>query len=417
MLVPYANCLNGTNKYQEYADIRTDVALRKEDLLPIDVPRGTQVCDKFGLHPKFPLLRDLFNAKDALLLANVGSMIEPVTKEEFAQLSKRIPESLFAHNIQGQAVQTLLPQSRITNGVLGRANDALFQNGFSTGPFSIRGQNYINDGVGADAPTQVFMNRNGLQDFNGVESGSRVNQLIKNLTTDKAESIFAETWSSALSVAIDLSETLGDALGGSSLHLPWTKDTDLARQFKQVARLIKAHETLGKDRQTFYVTIGGLDTHDSVGTVLNEALEEVNDAIDLFVKEMKAQGKWDDVTIIAASEFARTITSNGAGTDHGWGGNYFALGGSLDGGKIVGEFPHDLSSRGKENIGRGRFVPTTSWDEVWKKLLEWYGLPESKVPSVIPNYANFASTSSIKDVPFFSQLRPRLLLHLASFHH
>ena len=401
MLVPHSKCLDGKDKYQEYADIRTDIALRKEDLLPINVPAGTQVCDKFGLHPKFPFLAELYKAKDALLLANVGTLIEPVTKEEVEKLSKRIPESLFSHNIQGQAAQTLIPQTRVTNGVLGRANEALFDDGFSTASFSIRGQNYANQGTGTDAPTQMFMSGNGLQELNAVERGSRVNQFIKNISMDKAENIFAETWSAALSLAISRSSTLADALDDTRLHLDWNKDTNLAKQFKQVARLIKAHDVLGVDRQTFYVSIHGLDTHDSVASVLNAALTEVNDAISLFVKEMKAQGSWDDVTIIAASEFARTLTSNGAGTDHGWGGNYFMLGGSVDGGKIVGEFPHDLSNNGKESIGRGRLVPTTSWDEVWKKLLEWYGVAESKVPNVLPNYANFASTSSIKDEPFF----------------
>lgn len=108
-----------------------------------------------------------------------------------------------------------------------------------------------------------------------------------------------------------------------------------------------------------------------------------------FIKEMKLQKVWDDVVIVQASEFGRTLTSNGAGTDHGWGGNYMLLGGSVKGKRIVGKFPNDLTDRSDVSIGRGRLLPTTSWDAVWNAVLEWYGVKSSEMAKTIPNLNNF----------------------------
>ena len=401
LLVPHSNCKNGKNKYQEYADIRTDIALPKEDLIVIDVPAGTQVCDRFGIHPKMPVLADLFTSKEALLLANLGPLIEPVTRQEVGKMSKRLPASLYAHNIQSQATQTLFPQTPITDGVLGRANDALFDQGFVPGAFSINGNNHVMQGTELDTPKQAFIRNKGLLKFNSIEPDGRVSKAIRNMTSDEAGSVFGETWSAVFSEAATQTSELVDVLDKTELVKPWTNNEDLGQQFHQVAKLIKAHEELGNDRQSFFVQIHGLDSHSSVAEILNKALNNINNAIASFVEEMKAQGLWDQTVIVAASEFGRTITSNGAGTDHGWGGNYFLMGGGLNGGKILGEYPHDLSNSGKESIGRGRFVPTMSWDEVWKQLLEWYGVDDAKVSTILPNYANFADTSLLKNVDFF----------------
>ena len=88
----------------------------------------------------------------------------------------------------------------------------------------------------------------------------------------------------------------------------------------QVAKLINSSATLGTERGTFYVQAGGFDTHSDVKEVLQGNLGEIDAALASFVAEMKHQGRWDDVTIVSVSEFGRTLTSNGAGTDHGWGG-------------------------------------------------------------------------------------------------
>ena len=111
----------------------------------------------------------------------------------------------------------------------------------------------------------------------------------------------------------------------------------------------------------------------------------------MFVDEMKAQGVWENVVIQEASEFGRTLASNGRGTDHGWGGNAFVLGGKVRGGQIHGTYPDSLKADG-DNVYRGnsgRVIPTSGWEAVWKPLAQWLGVGAASMAEVLPNEANF----------------------------
>ena len=122
----------------------------------------------------------------------------------------------------------------------------------------------------------------------------------------------------------------------------------------QVAKLIKVSADLRTERGAYYVSLGGFDTHKDNGPQLEKLFGDMNAALKAFVDEIKSQGRWDDVLVVSVSDFGRTITSNGLGTDHGWGGNHFVLGGSVNGGKIHGSYPDDLTPESPLNSGRGR---------------------------------------------------------------
>ena len=119
----------------------------------------------------------------------------------------------------------------------------------------------------------------------------------------------------------------------------------------------------------------------------SDLLQRLDNALDLFQKEMKDAGLWDQVTVAATSDFGRTLTPNGGeGSDHGWGGNYFMMGGSVKGGQILGEYPSDLTSTGDLNIGRGRLIPTLSWESMLMSAVQWLGLDtEEELDYVLPN--------------------------------
>lgn len=109
-----------------------------------------------------------------------------------------------------------------------------------------------------------------------------------------------------------------------------------------------------------------------------------------FEKEMKAQGIWNQTAILTVSDFGRTLTSNGLGTDHAWGGNYFVVGGNVDGGQILGKFPERLNEiESAVNIGRGRILPTTPWESTWFGLSQWLGVPSIDMHTILPNLKNF----------------------------
>jgi cullin-associated NEDD8-dissociated protein 1 len=120
---------------------------------------------------------------------------------------------------------------------------------------------------------------------------------------------------------------------------------------------------------------------------------QIDVSLHSFVEEMKLQGVWSGVTIVTASEFGRTITSNGAGTDHGWGGISLLASGSLRGATVFGQYPHDLSDASSLNVGRGRLIPTLSWEALWSGVASWFGVPDSLLEQVLPNLPNFPNTS------------------------
>ena len=391
LIIPHSQCRGGKDMYAEYVNVRTDIALPLASILPIGVPSGAQVCNTFALHPNLPRLKQLYDQRDALFMANIGPLVEPVTKEEFQRRTKELPESLFSHNIQQQSTQTMSPQERIASGVIGRMNDALYAQGFSTGAFSISGINFALEGEPAQSPAQDFIGGGGVNEFNPSQSFGRVTDAIGLLNRDAAESFYGETWSATVDNSLSRTATLNEVLDTATLEQPWQANSGLGNQLQQVARLIKSREQLGTDRQTFFVTIGGFDTHSNVGSTLVNRFQQIDAAIASFEEEMKLQGMWNDVTLISASDFARTITSNGAGTDHGWGGNYFMVGGSVKGRTIIGEYPDDLTSGGPQNIGRGRLIPTTSWDAVWNGVATWFGVEQDRLSSVLPNRERFGS--------------------------
>eukprot|EP00966_Prymnesium_polylepis_P179122 4147326-Prymnesium_polylepis.1 len=123
---------------------------------------------------------------------------------------------------------------------------------------------------------------------------------------------------------------------------------------------------------------------------------------------MKLKGTWDDVALVTLSDFGRTLTSNGRGTDHAWGGNHMVLGGSVRGSQILGQYPATLaeSDANPLNIGRGRLIPTTPWEGVWNGLASWFGVDDHDLPTVLPNLHRFGPSHLITEAQLFTPSPP-----------
>jgi len=217
---------------------------------------------------------------------------------------------------------------------------------------------------------------------------------IANLTGETSSSIFSESFSASLSDSLRSTEKLGDMLKETTLeHEAMFADksvaTGLKKDFRQIAKIMKMREELGAERQAFVASLGAFDTHTSVKEGLSTKMITIDSAMEAFVTELKSQKLWEHVTIVTVSDFGRTLTSNGLGTDHGWGGNMVAMGGSVKGGRIHGKFPESLSVDSEQNIGRGRILPTTPWEGLWQPLVQWWGVGEEHMPDVLPNRENF----------------------------
>jgi uncharacterized protein (DUF1501 family) len=164
-----------------------------------------------------------------------------------------------------------------------------------------------------------------------------------------------------------------------------------------VARIIGANQTLGARRQVFFVSLGGFDTHDHISTIHPALMATVGQALGAFNSALTQIGVLNQVTTFTASDFGRTLTSNGDGTDHGWGSHHFAMGGAVKGNSILGTAPA-LANNGPDDVGQGRLVPTLAIDQLSASLGSWLGASASAVNAALPNFGNFGRVS----VPLFA---------------
>lgn len=210
-----------------------------------------------------------------------------------------------------------------------------------------------------------------------------------NNGTTLHSSIFAETWSRTLQKAIVDAEQLTDAIRNVELtqEYPTAIEEDYVDKVKALSRLILTREKRGSDRDVFFLTLGDWDHHESLKPSLTQHFTGLNQGLTLLEGELKAQGLWDQVSVAVTSDFARTLTANtGEGSDHAWGGNYFMMGGNVQGGQIHGDYPDDITLSGPLNIGRGRLIPTLSWESMMTSAVQWMGLEaEDDLDYCMPN--------------------------------
>lgn len=262
---------------------------------------------------------------------------------------------------------------------------------------------------------------------------------IANMTGGVSSSIFAETfnqgierakerydlWSGVLSnAAYELSSSNAfrnlqevETESGSLTSPPTGKtaklgiDSDrLTPQLAQVARLMNAHvdPNVDTERDLFFVQMGGFDTHYNNMNSVQQRYAVLNHALDQFQSEMERKGLWDNVTIVLQSDFGRTMKSNsGQGTDHGWGGNYFVMGGDVKGQQILGKYPPSFDTDNEHMLQGGRMVPSTSWESVWYGLADWIGVEKDQFDKVLPHLKNFPEASWIQNSQMFSTPKSR----------
>jgi len=392
LLVPHSQC-DGKDMYEEYASVRKELAINKEDLLVIDDISSSQVCKKFGLHPQFSSLKDLYDAGDALFFANTGHTYKLF--EHKNQRSNNDPLHSFAHNIQQDRVQRVDPFEQVVGtGVLGRIADATSSSGFAVNSFSLIDLSTALENTMGQAKRQTVVTNNGhVMPLNPRPSTRGMGYQMKSLNeaTGPMSGKFAEEWSSTLLESEKETEDLIDALGavGTTVSFP---SSSFGVGLETISRLIKSRQDRGVDRDIFFILLGGFDTHSNTIKTIDNLFGIIDDGLKAFSEEMMEQNVWDDVVLVSVSDFGRTLTPNSSeGTDHAWGGNYFVVGGGLKGTRILGEYPDDLTDDGRLSDGRGRFIPSTSWDSVWHGVSKWFGIDAVvELNRVLPNYEAFS---------------------------
>lgn len=376
--------------------------MSERDYLAIDhtersllISASNQPCKTFALHKNLGLFQTLYKDGDLAFVANMGVLDNTTGMDKWNYLEKTKVQ-LFAHNWMTRETKTIDPKSyNEGTGVLGRLSTMLQTNGYNAGSIAIDRASIAVDPAEDKEPKPKIVSRFGVNTFD-VKPESEIFDLLSyaeelNALPSAHDSLFGQTWSSQFISGVRAAELLQSQIEAVSLggHWPqneWELGTH-GYQFNMISKLIKARSSRGVDRDVFYAQMDGWDHHSSLKSSLERGLTHVNEGLGLLIEELKLQGVWKDVTIVVASEFGRTLTPNtGGGSDHGWGGNYVFLGGDVNGGKVLGKYPSDLTEKGPLNIGRGRFIPTTSWDALWNGIARWMGVTkESDLDYCLPN--------------------------------
>ena len=393
MLVPRSN-----TEYNEYATIRADLALPQGDLIPINAldTDGRE----YGIHPSMPEIAQMFEAGNLAFVANVGTLVEPTTLAGIESGLAKLPLGLYSHSDQIAHWQTSVPDKRTGFGWGGRTADllqSLNDNDTISMNISLAGTNLFQTGTTLTEYSIVPWGNGAIQ-IHGHDDIWWSRHVLQNAAIESMldlayQNLFDQTFANATRSAIDGSELFASAIENLPPFATQFSDNYFSESLAMVAKTIAARNILGFRRQTFFVLLGGWDHHDEVLNNQLAMLSLVSQGMKEFNDAMVELGVQQQVTTFTASDFGRTLTSNGQGSDHAWGGNHMVMGGSVRGQRIYGDFPA-LYEDNPLDTGRGRLIPTTSCDEYFAELALWFGVAPGDLEAVFPNIGRFYDTSS-----------------------
>jgi uncharacterized protein (DUF1501 family) len=400
MLVPHT-CSGEKDMYAEYKAIRDDIALFNTSLRLLN-PVDNQICETFGVHPELPTVQRLFNDGDLLFFANAGVLTKETDRENYW---RDTVTNLFAHNwMQLEAMRIDPIKKEDGTGILGRIGDVLTKKGLSVGAFSLDTGSISLIGEPGIRQTPMILSNGGVTQYHSPEGMDDTIASLNGKTAPESSGLFGEWYSDTLMKSLSNNQLLYDTISTKTTNVTFP-NSHLGRQLAMVSKMIDTRAERGTDADVFYISKGGWDTHSQVLDNQVTLFADVDASFKAFSDEMKAKSVWDNVALIEVSDFARTLTPNtGAGSDHAWGGNYMLMGGSVKGSQIKGDFPDGLIEGSPLNIGRGRIIPTTSWDAVFLPLAEWAGVGEDDFDYVFPNRGNFPASHFFDMTDLFHEL-------------
>jgi uncharacterized protein (DUF1501 family) len=390
MLVPRSDA-----EYNVYATSRQNLAIAQQDLLAINplTADGAQ----YGVHPAMSSLQQLFEGGSASFVSNVGPLVEPTTKDAFFSQSVNLPPQLFSHNDQQDQWFSLKGKATTDTGWAGRMADMIRGNvagqQMATNA-SLFGSNLFQS---ADDTVAYVMGPGGPLQFEGFSLdpdniGFEQREAFRRIINATYGSIYERGIADVQRRAIDAADTVTAAIESpeaQSLNTIFPM-SQLGGQLQTVARLIAARDQLQMQRQVFFVAAGGFDSHDNQNDDQPGLLADISESIAAFHAATLEIGVDTEVTTFTQSDFGRTLSSNGDGTDHAWGGNQLVVGGAVRGQDLYGSYPL-LQIGGDDDVGGGRMIPTTSADQYAATLAKWFGIPDLELDIVAPNIDNFVT--------------------------
>lgn len=381
LLVPYT-----TSGYQNYASLRGPLALPQSSLLPLNG------LPNFALNPNLPELQSLFNTGQVALLANVGTLVAPITRAQYLANQVATPTNLLSHIDQQGLWQNCQQSTTTPAGWGGKIADAL-QGGNSAPTYPI---------VTSVAGAQIFCTGNSTN-YSSIIPGSYGQVQCTEPTGCEARLEAAQqmlTFNSGLtliqadntltSAAYNYSTALTNAVRSASPMATEFPATSLGAQLQQIAQVIQVRAALGTGRQIFFASLGGFDTHANQIVIQSPLLVQLSQAMKAFYQATQELGVSNNVTSFTMSDFARAFLPNSAsGSDHAWGSHHLIMGGAVKGGQLYGTYP-TLALGGPDDMGTtGRWIPSTSAAQYAATLASWFGVADANLNSILPVLGNF----------------------------
>jgi len=403
--------------HEDYADSRGNLGLSLSALSDTHLNQAAGGDgNEYALHPSCEKLVEMFNGSGDFdgkrrlsFIANVGTLIEKTTAAAINANGSAVslPRNLFSHIDQFHQWQTSVPQGLPElRGWGGRMADVLhsqlntqetsmsisldgnniFQVGRDTQQFALTGDGAL-----------LFSQRGGSSGNPNRREDEAKNAALDGLLDVEYRNLMREAFAEHTGASVDAQmgfQTTFDSFVEPA-GFPTFPNNSFGRELRVAAITIAIRQQLGLRRNTIFINRGGWDHHGELLNNHSRLLEELSDGIHAFQRALEILGVERDVITFTASDFGRTLRSNGRGSDHAWGGCQMVFGEPVEGGRVYGDFP-SLEIGSSDDLGRGgRIVPTTSIDEVYCELARWFGIQAgSDLEYVLPNIGNFVTNPS-----------------------
>jgi len=402
MLIP-----SDSTRYAAYSTARSGgppagMAIAQNTLVPVNM-LGAAGGETYGLHPNLTELASIFNAGSGAFVVNVGTALQPTNKTQYLSPGYPVPPQLFSHADQQAQWQYGQPKQNGVNGWGGLVADRLHAlNPGMTVPMSLSlsGQNRLQVGEAIQPYTLTASGPVGLSGYSGSSGAARMTALEDMLAQTYADP-FTRTYAKTVHNSLDYYQTMQTALAAApALTTTFPTNNPVAAALQQIAKIISVRNQLGAKRQIFFISYGSFDSHDNQLTEQPKLFTTISQALAAFntctVNDLKIP---QSVTTFTLSEFARTLNSNGDGTDHAWAGMQFVMGGAVKGQRLYGApaasgsvFPNQALN-GPDCLSRGQMLPGVSCDQYSATLASWLGVSSCDIASIFPYVKNFPTAN------------------------
>ncbi len=407
LLIPY-----DVNSYNSFANVRQPLlnayggSRSRESLLPLSPINASEFGSReFALPPELPLLKSLFDQGKASIVSNVGPLVEPINAQAFLSGSANLPPRLFSHNDQQSIWQASAPEganfgwgglfadAMLAAGANGGISDFTTLATAGVGPFltgNIASPYQVSLSGSAGITALESAGRTTLgSDFESFVASARARFRAQGFS---GSNILQQDIANMFKKGIDTNAVFDAARSSAPSLVTEFPSSSLGSQLRTVAETMSIRSSLSANRQIFFVGTGGFDTHSNQADDLSALFSQLDAALAAFDSAMTELNLSENVTTFTASDFGRTLSVNGDGTDHGWGGNQIVMGGAVRGNTILGEVPPPMLGH-EFDAGNGRLIPQIAVEQYAAQLGNWWGLSPLDIANALPTLSNFDSVN------------------------